>query len=307
MLTSRKKSKILLVDDEPTNIQVLHGILDEGGYDFIFATDGASALEQAAQQAPDIILLDVMMPGMDGYEVCRRLKRDSLTQGIPVIFVTALKQMEDEEKGLEIGAIDYVTKPLSPAIVRVRVKNHLNLKMARDRLENMAMFDGLTGIANRRRFDDYLAIEWKRAGRNKTPLSIFLMDIDFFKPFNDSYGHAAGDECLKKVAASLAAQLDRPADLLARYGGEEFVCVLPETEGGGALKVAEQFLEAVRAIKVPHEFSAAADVVTMSMGCLTVMGGADLAPAGIIERVDKLLYQSKESGRNKVTAETLDA
>lgn len=304
-MDDQNKQKILLVDDESVNIQILHGILDEGDYEFIFATDGATALDLAIEQAPDIILLDVMMPGMDGYEVCRRLKGASLTRNIPIIFVTALNQMEDEEKGLTLGAIDYVAKPLSPAIVRVRVKNHLELKRFRDRLENMAMFDGLTEIANRRRFDDFLDTEWKRAGRNKTPLSIILMDIDFFKPFNDHYGHAAGDECLKKVAKTLANCLERPADLVARYGGEEFVCVLPETGEEGAGNVAGQLSEAIRAMQVPHEYSKVADVVTMSLGCLTATGDDHMTPTQIIQEVDKLLYQSKEGGRNRVTSATL--
>ena len=304
-MNDQHKQKILLVDDEPTNIQILHGILDQGGYEFFFAADGASALEQAAEQAPDIILLDVMMPGMDGYEVCRRLKSEPLTKDIPVIFITALNQMEDEEKGLTLGAIDFVTKPLSPAIVRVRVKNHLDFKMSRDRLENMALFDGLTGIPNRRRFDDFLEIELKRAGRNRAPLSLILMDIDFFKPFNDNYGHAAGDECLKKVALALSGSIERPADLVARYGGEEFVCVLPETGESGARTVAEQLCGAVQAAAVPHEFSKAAKVVTMSLGCLTVAGARDITPDQIIQEADKLLYNSKEAGRNRVTSVTL--
>lgn len=297
---SSKIQKILLVDDEPTNIQVLHGILEADGYDFVFATDGEEALTQAIQQNPDIVLLDVMMPKIDGYEVCRRLKDEPITADIPVIFITALNQMEDEERGLELGAIDYITKPLGPSIVRARVRNHLRLKAYRDRLENMAMFDGLTGIANRRRFDEFLEIEWKRAQRSKKPLSLLLMDIDFFKPFNDNYGHAAGDDCLKVVASTLSGALSRPADLIARYGGEEFVGVLPETDQQGASAVAEQLLEAVRGAKVPHEYSTAADVVTMSIGCLSVNGEDDLSSEELIEEADKLLYQAKEGGRNCV-------
>lgn len=298
-----KKQKILLVDDEPTNIQVLHGILEDDGYEFFFAMDGESAIEQVDRQAPDIVLLDIMMPEMDGYEVCRRLKRNQSTAGIPIIFVTALNQPEDEEKGLNLGAIDYITKPLGAAIVRARVRNHLQLKAYRDQLEEIAMFDALTGIANRRSFDQFLEAEWKRARRSDKPLSLILMDIDYFKPFNDNYGHGAGDECLKKVAGALARGLNRPADLVARYGGEEFVCVLPDTDSEGAVQVANQLLEEVRAAGVPHKYSQAADVVTMSLGCLTVAHAGEFEPETMVHEADKLLYQAKEGGRNRVVSD----
>lgn len=301
---SFKVQKILLVDDEPTNIQVLHGILEVDEYDFVFATDGEEALQHAIRQHPDIILLDVMMPDIDGYEVCRRLKDEPLTADIPVVFVTALNHMEDEKKGLDLGAIDYITKPISPSIVRARIRNHLQLKAYRDQLENIAMFDGLTGIANRRRFDAFLETEWKRAQRNHTPLSLVLMDIDFFKPFNDNYGHAAGDHCLKVIAKVLSEVLSRPADLVARYGGEEFVCVLPETDQKGASAVATALLKAVRGAQVPHEHSATADVVTVSIGCLSVNGDDNLSPDRLIEEADKLLYQAKKAGRNRVVVNT---
>lgn len=301
-----KRKRCLVIDDDINVRNVLDVKLrTREMYDVDLAADGAEGLALARKHAPDLIILDVRMPGMDGYEVCRQLKADSLTKDIPVIFATALDQAGDEEKGLNLGAIDYVTKPLSLPILCARARNHIELKAYRDSMENMAMLDGLTGIANRRRFDDFLAVEWKRAGRNKTPLSVILMDIDFFKPFNDNYGHASGDRCLKQVAQALSDSLVRPADLIARYGGEEFVCVLPETGGEGALKIANKLLEAVRAERVPHEYSVVSDIVTMSLGCITVEADQDMTPDRIIEEVDKLLYRSKEGGRNRATAQVV--
>lgn len=296
---SSKSRTLLLVDDEPVNIQILHRILEEDGYEFLFATDGKSGLGLATRQRPDMILLDVMMPDMDGYEICRKLKDDPVTADIPVIFVTAMGQMEDEEKGLNLGAVDYLTKPLGPSIVRARVRNHMQLKAYRDRLEYMAMFDGLTGIANRRRFDETLEMEWKRAQRNRSPLSLILMDIDFFKPYNDNYGHIAGDECLKVVAKVLSGALSRPADFVARYGGEEFVCLLPDTDAAGAAVMTEQLLAAVRSANIAHEYSEAGNIVTMSFGCLTIGEESDFSVDQVIAEADKLLYQAKNSGRNQ--------
>ncbi|MBT5108153.1 MAG: diguanylate cyclase [Rhodospirillaceae bacterium] len=178
------------------------------------------------------------------------------------------------------------------------------LEAANEKLESLSYSDSLTQIANRRQFDDVLNKECQRAERNKSPLSIIVMDVDFFKRFNDNYGHAAGDECLKSVAMALCDCLARPTDLVARYGGEEFVCLLPETNGEGARKIAEQFLEAIRMLRIPHEHSAAADVVTISIGCLSVEHGRDLSPDRLVDEADRLMYQSKQGGRNRITVET---
>jgi PleD family two-component response regulator len=181
----QERSRILVVDDIPANIKTLNAILADD-YNVIFATDWRKGLELAEQKSPDIILLDIMMPDMDGYEICQRLKADVATREIPVIFITALDGEADEEKGLAIGAADYITKPFRPAIVRLRVANHLQLKLHRDRLESLTMTDGLTEIANRRRFDQHLDQEWRRCARMQTPLSAIMVDIDYFKAFNDS-------------------------------------------------------------------------------------------------------------------------
>lgn len=195
------KPMILIVDDTPANIQVLAENLIKD-YRIKVATSGKAALEMLVNAPlPDLILLDVMMPEMDGYAVCRHLKAHPPTSSIPVIFVTALNASSDEERGLNLGALDYITKPFYLPVVKARIRNHIRLKQTADLLEAMAWIDGLTGIANRRRFDQALENEWKRALRNQWPLAAILVDVDFFKAYNDNHGHGAGDLCLKQVAS----------------------------------------------------------------------------------------------------------
>lgn len=291
--------RILVIDDIPANIKSLNGIL-AADYNISFATHWEKALEIAGRTLPDLILLDIMMPDMDGYEICRRLKADPATQEIPVIFITALDGDADEEKGLAIGAADYIAKPFRPAIVKLRVHNHLQLKLQRDRLAALTMTDGLTEIANRRRFDLHLDEEWRRCLRTKNPLSAVMMDVDRFKTFNDNYGHAAGDECLKKVAQALERVPNRPGDLVARIGGEEFACLLPGADESGASAVAERFCTAVRALGVPHADAGATDCVTISAGIATVNPARDVAPESLLKRADKMLYKAKNAGRDRV-------
>ena len=297
-MTSEKQT-VLAIDDMPANLKLLGEIL-KPEYRFLVATSGAQGLELATSKQPDLILLDVMMPEMDGYEVCRQLKANPLTQSIPVIFITALKEETDEEKGLEIGAIDYITKPFSPSIVRIRVRNHLELKRYHDLLESQAVTDGLTGIANRRQFDKWLDREWRLAIRRQTPISLILGDIDCFKLFNDHYGHPEGDECLKSVAKALTAGLRRPSELLARYGGEEFACILPESDLAGALHFANNLLEHVRAVQIPHEKSVATGIVTMSLGTACLSPALGDTPETLIQAADEKLYEAKRNGRNQV-------
>src|SRR5579859_4005198 len=210
----------------------------------------------AIDRQPDLILLDVVMPGLDGFEVCRRLRAEERTQRIPIVFITGLNALEDERRGLELGAIDFISKPVQAAIVRLRVRNHLELKRYRDFLEDLSLVDGLTGIGNRRRFDEFLLREWRRSRRGRAPLALVLLDVDNFKAFNDHYGHAAGDDCLREVAATIAMLVRRPGDLCARYGGEEFAAILPHTDLTGARTLAERIREAVLALEIPHEGSA---------------------------------------------------
>ena len=297
-------AKILVVDDVPTNIQVVSNILREE-YHVFFAVSGASALDLAVREMPDLILLDVVMPEMDGYEVCERLKADPITEEIPVIFVTGQEEEEDETRGLDAGAIDYLTKPVSPAILRARVRNHLELKRRGDILKGLSHLDGLTGIANRRRFDEMLEREWRRCRRNAKPLSLLMMDVDFFKRYNDHYGHIAGDDCLKAVAVALCSVVKRPGDLVARYGGEEFVALLPETVAPGALEVAEAINHAINDLDIPHAESEASGHVTLSIGCATLVPGGNKVPLELVEAADGRLYTAKEEGRNCVRGVTL--
>jgi diguanylate cyclase (GGDEF)-like protein len=295
------RSRILIVDDIPANIKSLNAILADD-YNVIFATDWRKGLELAGRMSPDIILLDIMMPDMDGYEICRRLKSESETREIPVIFITALDTEADEEKGLSFGAADYITKPFRPVIVRLRVRNHLQLKLQRDRLESLTMTDGMTGIANRRRFDQHLDEEWRRCSRMHTPLSAIMMDIDHFKAFNDNYGHTVGDDCIRDIAQALVTVPTRAGDLVARYGGEEFACLLPGTDAEGALMIADRLLGAVNDLEIPHAWSNVAGSVSISAGVGTMIPTHDCDSERLIKMADEMLYEAKNAGRNRVAA-----
>ncbi len=293
-----KESKILIIDDSAVNTMLLTGLLEDEHH-IIAADNGKSGIELAINEEPDLILLDVTMPDMDGYMVCDELKTQIQTRTIPVIFVTAMDDMEDEARGLEMGAIDYITKPFSPQIVKARVRNHLELKLYRDRLMQLSMIDGLTSIPNRRQFDRTVNQEWQRGIRRETPISLLLMDIDFFKQYNDQYGHLKGDDCLKKVAKALSEQLHRPTDMVARYGGEEFVCVLPETGDGGAVHVAKRIIAAMAALDIEHLGSSVATHVSVSIGLICLLPTVEHTLADFIEEADKALYRAKQSGRNR--------
>jgi diguanylate cyclase (GGDEF)-like protein len=301
-LTVRPRSKILLVDDQPINIQVLHQAF-AADHDVCMATSGAQALAVCSSQQPDLILLDIEMPAMDGFEVCRRLKADPSTRDIPVIFVTAHVDDATQVFGLELGAVDFISKPINLKIVRARVNIHLTLKYQSDLLRRFAYIDGLTGVHNRRYFDERLINEWGRAARNSTAISLLLLDVDFFKRYNDHYGHQAGDDCLRRVAAGLASGLKRPADMLARYGGEEFVCLLPDTDLSGALQLAEQLGAQIAALQIAHADSAVGGYVTVSLGVCTkpagVTGGSVVE---LLRQADVQLYKAKQGGRNRSCA-----
>ena len=295
-----KRERVLIVDDERLNINVLVDLLGDD-YDTMVAKNGVQALKRVRSSSrPDIVLLDIMMPDRDGYEVCRQLKADPGTRDIPVVFISALSHVGDEEKGLELGAVDYISKPISPALVKLRVRNHLRLKRQSDILRNLAAFDGLTGIPNRRRFDEYLAEQWRQSMVNRTPLSLIMMDIDFFKRYNDRYGHVAGDDCLRQIAKALSDVIARDADLLARYGGEELVCLLPETDAAGAAIIAEQLRQAVLTLGIAHDQSPVASQVTISLGAATMVPDTSASPSDLVELADAHLYMAKERGRNRL-------
>ena len=296
--SSDERPRILVVDDQPTNIQTLYQVL-KGDYDVAMATNGSQAIELCQRRPPDLVLLDVVMPGIDGFEVCRRLKTDPATRDVPVIFVTARDSTEDETLGLEVGAVDFIAKPVNPPVVRARVRTHVALKRQADLLRSMAFNDGLTGVANRRWFDERLQVEWLRCRRNKLPLSLILLDLDHFKAYNDRYGHQAGDDCLRAVAAAMKARRGRPADLLARYGGEEFVCLLPETPIEGARAKADDLGRAVLELAMPHADSATGGVVTISRGVATASPAVDGAQNELLQHADEKLYVAKRAGRNR--------
>lgn len=299
---NNSRETILIVDDIVANIEILNSILGST-YEILFATSGQDAIDIAKEQLPDLILLDVVMPGMDGYAVCSRLKAEEKTRDIPVIFVTAMDHEEDESKGLNAGVIDYIIKPIRPSIVKARIHNHLELKHYRDYLKNLSTLDGLTGIPNRRRFDEVLQNEWYRGNRNQTTISLLMMDIDYFKAYNDNYGHLAGDECLRRLARCLSESVRRPVDLPARYGGEEFVLLLPETDSDEAVTVARRLQEKTHQLNIPHAYSQAADHVTFSIGIATMIPSDACSQLDLVNRADKLLYEAKHHGRNRFISE----
>ncbi|MBF0621425.1 MAG: PleD family two-component system response regulator [Magnetococcales bacterium] len=298
--------RILVVDDEKINRDLLNDLLRDQ-YKIMVAKDGLQAVKAATreQRRPDLILLDIMMPEMNGYEVCQKIKNEDVSKDIPIIFVTAKNDVDDEAKGFELGAVDYIAKPISPPIVRARVKTHLKLKRKTDLLEKMVSLDGLTEIPNRRALDEFLAKEWRRSQRLKSPLSVVMMDVDKFKPYNDNYGHGAGDDCLKKVARALMTSTKRPSDLVARYGGEEFCAVLPNTDLDGAISVAEAFRATISDLQIPHAFSGILPHVTISVGVAVMVPNEWSSSKTLQEAADGQLYEAKTSGRNQVRGKTL--
>lgn len=294
----RGAATVLVIDDSRTSRSILTAVLSQE-HRVLAASTGEEGLAMALEHGPDLILLDVVMPGLDGFAVCARLKSEPLTEEIPVLFLSALGGEADETLALEAGAIDFITKPISPVVVAARVRNHLELKRSKDQLRALSLADGLTGIANRRRFDHQLEAEWQRTRRRKLPMAVIMGDVDHFKLYNDTYGHAAGDGCLKAVAHCFANAMQRPGDLAARYGGEEFVCILPETSLDGAMEVAQRVCECVSAQGIPHSQSSAADHVTVSLGvaaCYPADGGSALE---LLAAADARLYDAKHGGRNR--------
>ncbi|MBF0381726.1 MAG: diguanylate cyclase [Magnetococcales bacterium] len=298
MTTPAEKSRILIVDDIPGNIKMLAEILRDE-FHISMANNGKTAVKLAVSNQPDLILLDIIMPQMDGYEVCATLKADPATQEIPIVFVTGQNEDMDETKGLSLGAIDYVFKPPKPAILKARVRNHIETKRQKDILHSLSTIDGLTNIANRRQFDITLDQEWRRSVRGSLGMAIIMLDIDHFKKFNDHFGHRTGDDCLQKVAAALEESLMRSTDLIARYGGEEFAAILPQVDHTGAQRVAENMRANVESLKISHPMSDTSRYVTISLGCATIFPTRDGSAKTLLEAADKMLYKAKQSGRNQ--------
>ncbi len=288
----QEKPIVLIVDDEPVNIQVLAACLKDT-YQIKVSTSGKQCLELAQHSsAPDLILLDIDMPEMSGYEVCTILKSNSATKSIPVIFVTAKNEIHEEEKGLEMGAVDYITKPISPAIVAARVKTHITLKLQHDKLQNMAMHDQLTGLYNRYFLLEDASNKVSKSKRHNYALSVLMMDIDHFKTINDKHGHATGDDVLKAVAVCISKE-KRKEDVLARFGGEEFVLLLDHCNITEAQVKAEKLRKAIEELQ-PSDLS-----ITVSIG-VAQLSSSENSFAEPLKRADDALYKAKEGGRNRV-------
>ncbi|QDE30530.1 diguanylate cyclase [Shewanella polaris] len=293
------KGKILLVDDQVVNIKILHQLLQDD-YDIFMARDGQQAIDMCKKVNPDIVLLDIEMPMMNGFDVCAHLKNDPDTEDIAIIFVSGHFDEEKEVKGFQLGAVDFIHKPINPVITKTRVKNQIMLKSQTDLLRTIALLDALTGVANRRKFEQTLPICWLQCARDKHPLTIIMLDIDFFKHFNDNYGHAEGDRCLRIVAQKIQDTVNRPYDLVARYGGEEFICILPNTDAIGGTYVAQQIVDSILSLKITHENSDVSDFVTISAGVATITPRGDSSYQDLVKAADKQLYLSKDRGRNRV-------
>ncbi len=292
------KATVLVVDDQPVNIQVIYALLCED-YTVLAATSGEEALSVAREARPDLILMDIVMPGLSGMETCQKLKSQDDTSEIPVIFITASYSSEEENECWMSGGIDFISKPINPMTLKNRVKAHLMLKYQKDTLLEMVYLDGLTGVFNRRYLDEHLIKHIHLSKRSKRETCVLLIDIDFFKQFNDRYGHVQGDDALKQVALLVKSKgLKRITDFVVRYGGEEFVVVLPETNISGAKQVAERIRAAIQTLNLEHLDSPFGEL-TVSIG-ITGCLSYDVDDSAVLEAADQKLYQAKVSGRNKV-------
>ncbi|MDR1731269.1 MAG: diguanylate cyclase [Synergistaceae bacterium] len=293
------KNTILIVDDEKANLLALNEILSSD-YSIFFAKTGERAIELAELNQPDLILLDVMMPDMDGFEVLAKLKASDNTRNTPVIFVTGLVDQSDEEKGFLLGAVDYIKKPFNGAIVKARVNTHMQIVRQLRASEELSRIDPLTGIPNRRKFNEHLALEWKQAIREQKSIAFLMIDIDKFKNYNDTYGHPQGDALLRAVARIFALAARRPADLVARLGGEEFGVLLLDSDLEGACIIAEKIRKDVEAARVATADRKILTSATVSIGVVSTVPGVDDSPEDFIAKADVNLYTAKETGRNRV-------
>ena len=295
---NENKRSILIVEDNYTNIEALSEILADE-YELHIAKDGPDAIETATELLPDIILLDIVMQEMDGYEVLAILKKSNRTQKIPVIIITGLSNTDDERKGLMLGAADYITKPFSPAIVELRVKNQIKILEQLHTIEQLSMIDQLTGLPNRRSCDLRFNEEWDRAKREDSTISMLMIDIDRFKNYNDTYGHQQGDIALQEFATTVRHDLHRTIDFVGRWGGEEFMVLLSKTGVKGANEVAERIRKHIEEMEIPS-LNEAASKITVSIGINTSKVDSADTSHDFFSGADKALYAAKISGRNRV-------
>lgn len=300
-------ARILIVDDDVGTIRMLAQVVAGLG-EVVFATSGEEALTAAREESPDLILLDAEMAGMDGFATCAALRLLADMDDVPILFITSHSDPASEVRALEAGAVDFIAKPFNPRIVEARVRTHLTLKQRSDMLKRLAMIDGLTGIANRRQFDLSLAQEVRRLARGTAPLSLAMLDVDHFKPYNDHYGHQAGDDCLRAIASALTNTVHRAGELAARFGGEEFTVLLPNCDRAQARRVGDMLRRAVLELALPHEVCPTGSVVTVSVGVATLTpplpepDGWSKAAAALVGAADRALYKAKSSGRNCVAS-----
>ena len=295
-----ERQSILVVDDNPLNAQALYHTFS-ADYQVFMATSGEAALDVCRERQPDLVLLDVMMPGLDGYQTCERLKADLTTRDIPVIFVTGQDDSAAEVRGLTAGAVDFIGKPFNPVIVRARARAHLAIKRQSDQLRELAYTDALTGVSNRRCFDLRVGNEFTRAQRSGTTLAVVMIDVDRFPQYNDHYGHQAGDDCLRLIAAALRGRMRRAGDTLARYGDTQFACILPGTSAAGALALAQELERRIRALTIPHAGSDVAAVCTVSLG-VAATSPVVQSLQDLLALADAELYRAKMNGHGRTSA-----
>ncbi len=327
---SETKGNILLIDDLPGNLKLLTDLLSQLGYVVRSAISGARGIKSAKSKCPDIVLLDISMPEMNGYQVCEAFKNDDDLCNIPILFISALDETFDKLKAFQVGGVDYVIKPFQIEEVVARIEAHLTIQKQRKALQNevfkrkqteielqqindqlqeanrklelLSNVDGLTQIANRRRFNDYFLIEWQHHQREQKPLALILIDIDYFKLYNDTYGHQSGDDCLIQAAQVIAKVPQRTIDLVARYGGEEFAAILPNISIEDALPVAKSIKQAIANLAIPHQSSLVSDHLTLSIGVASLIPTTEQSMEILIAHADEALYIAKKQGRNQVSA-----
>lgn len=312
---------VLLVDDQPMVAEAIRRMLaDEPDIDFYYCADSSDAFEQVIEIKPTLILQDLVMPGTDGMALVKIYRENKNTSDIPVIVLSTKEDPRDKSDAFSAGASDYLVKLPDKIELVARIRAHsksylaqlqrdqafkslreirVELEQSNLELQRLSCTDGLTGIFNRRYFDDYLQQEWLRATREGVDISLILIDIDFFKPFNDNYGHQAGDDCLQSVAKVIQETAKRPGDMAARYGGEEFVIVLPNTDIEGVKVIADTLFESIKSTKLKHEYSSISKFITISAGIGTIMPTKKSKPAYLIEIADKALFKAKEAGRDR--------
>ena len=306
--------KILIVEDVQATLRLIAAQIKNFGWQPIVADNGEEAIAAFCSEQPDLVLLDVVLPDIDGFEVARQMraveKPDAWT---PIIFLSNRNSDEDIERGISAGGDDYLSKPISKTVLSAKIRAMQRivqmrtslvvlarqLDVANHELKRLSASDGLTGIANRRFFDDYLSREWRRAQREDAPISLLMCDVDHFKPFNDTYGHQAGDDCLRQIANALSGTMERASDIVTRYGGEEFAIILPQTPRAGAQLVAERVRLAVEALNLPNAASPQA-IITISIGLATMRPNNQNVLQGLIQNADRALYRAKSLSRNVV-------